>query len=75
MPNRQKTIKERACLLNGPACENGRVAAAIADYKRCLKNFARGVCESYATCRGHILNVDGSRMRNSDGTPAGLECH
>jgi hypothetical protein len=53
----KRTIKERACLLNGPACENGQVAAAIADYKRCLKKFARGVCESYATCRGHILNV------------------
>src|SRR5262245_42671954 len=63
----KRTIKERACLLNGPACENGRVAAAIADYKRCLKKFARGVCESYATCRGHILNADGSRMRNPDG--------
>ncbi len=71
----KRTVKERACLLNGPACEQGRVSAAIVDYERCLKKFSRGVCESYATCRSHILNADGSRMRNPNGTPAGLECH
>ena len=70
-----RTLKERACLLSQNACAAGKIREAIADYKACLKKFHdQGICETYATCRGHILNADGSRMREPNGTPAGFRC-